>query len=1327
MQLFNLERVSEINKKLICFLVTASLLSNTSVFASTTVTEESTDKNAFSSITSFIGDIKDAITGKFDEWFKLEEEKAIVVEEEKKLAKDAASIDDYLSQVRLVMESNYKLANKALTADDYKNLSLAYALSNFSKPFKESFQDTVIRIKETTETEGSTVISDSYVTLVSNSQQSLLYFKNGEDYSVATLGDFLIPYNNKVTKLYKKVKVQDANGEKAYSYQTVFDYSTSNLIYLDMLLNATDSSDRNYIKQELNNQIGIDSFGNILMMGSETIVYPVCLNGNITNTKNGKFRVGTLLFAQDLLKFDDQTFQEDSYKFNLKSDSDYDVSIFNSFTDKTIKRFSPFNITSYDMNGKNTKVDGWYLMGTSSREDILGKYSLNDVSNRDTYSMYIGGVMFSLSNSMGTYVQRTLPTSADYRLCYEGSFATEKFFTPTIAYGSDSDEDIVNLFLSASDLDLKLGNEDIFEELTVTYQTKVGSVNELVDYTYLKSKSVTFDLLAVDQKRPGVTTKMVAALQVFADYYLGVKANSVSVKTNPIVYDLDIFETGKSLTGADLPAYKTDGLTLESLNMLTVEEFTGACKTTFNPLQSVAEITDADSGKFNGYYDFYLNSFYSEKGQMYLSSGVVTAEDEVEVERSQKQKVMNIIDAIHSFVTDFSSNIVNMIMSTVSMIHVTLSKVDSVEYIMHSRDMIVKMPVYLALLRFYVFLILVAATFRVFGAVFTALQGKATVKDLVRDTVKIALLFTLPYLFFVSYLAIADFYPTKIFNQTLIRWASIDIESAIQSHYDDATSQVETEAYFLSYKDRAVSEELVGSSFKYVYYDDYGTLQESLVRLKGASSGFNGDYTEGINVLYKEDINDVTSGFEFKTPNYDLYDDSLYFYFYDNFMNQMKLYYKDTSINSVENGKSPTYVTQDKFLQMITDPNYTQFNLDGDVQDILGLGRLFYKDESITNNMIDVLSTSAWYGELLKSPKVGMSQFRSSSVDKLNIDALNYPDNIMYASKVNAPYGTVLSVFELAMCEANNAAYSKMIKLSKYEGLSDETVIRLSSAIALFEFNKVMSGDSPLGFKLTPTVLNSDGVNLDTVIRSCFAVSVEDMGLNTNIVKYINDVGTWIPVLLLPLLDAIVALSGIFTITTLICVLSLTLFSFIYNHMFLKRSDAKLAWGLTLVYVALALIRIVLVTCFNVLSSSELLSGGKATDIYGCLLIMIALIVLFGAYLWANVMGLRFLLKHWKDLGSVVAMNLVSKLTQMSSNLIQSNVGTVESEAESIGVNSNMSEINSGSSKAELSNAQVLLSDKLDVVNEKDLEEDDLEESSLSTDVDKVEEKSEGA
>lgn len=1196
------------------------------------------------------------------------------------------NITDYFTKYRDILVDNYEIANRKLSEVDIENIMKGIVISNFTDTFNEPFITTIERIQIKLNTT-STFITREIINLASTSTEEKLYYLDGTKYVEATVDDLIMPSNHKIKEFYTNIEKQRLGGEKEYEYLPVMRYDTPTLIYLDLLLNKADKKTRDKIESLGGMGLSIDVFGNICVENNGNVMFPVCYNNLLTSKETANsLKPGTILFANTYGVLAEAYFVGGAYEFYINPAEDkYDIHLNSTVAGgaaKEVKNYSPFNILDKTLKGKATNNNGIFIMEKSSDESKLGAYSMENIENRATEFIHVGDNRFSAdAKTYFTFEDRVLPAEADFRFCYYGSFATEKYFTPTIAYGDNWDEIITNVFLSSDQLETKLGEGDIFSVKNYPVNVSDGDESTEITFNYLVPTADEFKALTTVPMTPDDYLSVIAALSAFWEFYTGVTLD-VAVSSTPITVTGDIYEGGNTLTGEILPLYNYESLTYENLNAKTETSLKLKYPLKFNQLQREEDITGLlPNAKLGLNYKYYISAIYSKQSQIILTGGV-SVTDEAAAELKTKDKINQILDSLHALVSDPAVNFFNMAKSMVSLLHVGLSKTNAISYFFSSKDTVVKGKLFQDIIKIYFFAVLVfivGSLFMLVIKLFSSIEGV-----FVRELKKLficATLYILPVVLYLFYLATSDWISTAVYSKTLSYWSAIDSEISVKDMIDEQETKStgnRDAIYFLKYSDISSAGKLYGSSLTYESITGNGTTRQNKIFMKGKLSLSNNDYVDNVTTFFKEDANEAVSTLEFKTPNLNLYKKSLYFYFYDNFADQYKKYYNDPFANSLSNNQCQMYLNHGKFIQMITNPSYANKDTSGNVQDILGLGRLFYKDASISNNLIEELSDSIWYVKLMRSSYVKTEAIRGDAGFAANHDAYSYPDNKIYGSRVNAPDGTALTTFERRLNDINKRTFRKILELTEIGKLSDETLIRLAAAQAVFEFNKSFSSIAPWGLKLEPTNYATSDIDMDTILRGSVATTLDDMDFQTNIVEYVDKKGTFIATLLMVPLDLVLAVSGFVTYLALLAVFVGALLNFLYSYGFKKSLGTKSYIGLAGCFGALLLLRVVILSLFSFISNGIRLFSGDSMSAFGCIGLLILLIAIFTINVYGCVKITLFMFKNWKDLGAASIALMAGKISGTLSGMFKSEGSKNDIQSEDAIMQSDFAQLNSG-------------------------------------------------
>lgn len=1167
-------------------------------------------------------------------------------------------ITNYFETYRETFAANYKIANRMLTPDDIENIVKGASISNLTVPFEETFSETIARVNTALVNEGtSDFVTDSFKKLNSIDTFSTLYRLEGDVYKPAILEDVINPRTNSVSSLYTKVSVQSSGTGDSFEYIESVDLSSaSTLFYLDLILNkATDSSSSFYYRESLltiiNNltaDISMDVFGNVILKDSKIVVFPVCYNDLIFGGGTGAVKVGTVAFAKEYGNVETPIFVDSETTFNF-STSDYKVSadILRASGSKNVADYTPFNILDLKDNLKASKSSGLYIMKSSSDEDAFGKYSLTLAAPNTTDFYELCQGTGNVNKNLFTFSDMPVEATPTYRICYYGDLAVGKFFTPSISAGPNNDETVTNLYLSEAKLNVKIGSDNIFTEKEFKINTKLGDDESEVKVKYLVPTNDVFLSLSLDGTVTGNMTRIITALMTINSAYSGYVDGSAAVST-PITYPTDIFVGGKTITGTELPTYNYANLTYEFLQTKTKTETAAKCPVKFNALQGPTALSAVKIKQ-----DVFLNLIYNDRSSQYYSGGVASSADVEEAKISEKAKVTSVLDSLYGLVTDPAGTLLNVYKSSVSAMHVNVNKANAIGLFLSSKDTVLSSEIYWAIIRVYVFSVIIFMILSVFVIAIRTFSnvGETFVADM-KATALFGVIYILPIAIFISYLSVTDFVSTSMYNKTLTHWGMIDSEIAVRSKTDNTgTSSADTQNYyFLKYSEGLDNSGVAyGSSIPYHYYNNDGDIVTGSIYLRGSMSTQSPDGGSDVTYIYKEDINAINTDFEFMTPNIDLYSKSLYFYFYDNFADQMKKYYSDASLNAIDNEECKLYRSQGKFFQMLVDDTYANADYDGNVQDILGFGRLLYRDPRVTNNLIDYVDESAWYALLDDSTFVRRESIRDMDNFRSNIDSENYPNGVIYGSLVNAVASTGDKYIQLSMLEEklnaiNKETYKSLVKLCSTKNVSDETMLRIASAEALFQFNKAFSSVMPWGSKIEPVSYSTDLVNVDTVIRGSIASQVSDMKFTTNIVQFVDERGTIVSVFLLPLLDAVILIATYCTHLALFAMLITSLVNFIYSYGIKRNLAVRSYIGMFGCFLALFVARILCVTIFNALCDGVSIFAGEKASRMNSISAMLTMLLTFLIYAIINIFLCWFMMKNWKDLGYASGKMFVNKL-----------------------------------------------------------------------------------
>lgn len=543
----------------------------------------------------------------------------------------------------------------------------------------------------------------------------------------------------------------------------------------------------------------------------------------------------------------------------------------------------------------------------------------------------------------------------------------------------------------------------------------------------------------------------------------------------------------------------------------------------------------------------------------------------------------------------------------------------------------------LFVLRIYMFIVIFLNTLWFITRIINLFnESESALSEYVFDMLKSIALSTLPILLLMFFTYIANWSTSLIFTRTFMYWTGIKLDALNIANVDEDSFTTDLEHFLQITAPKTAEEEIVQLPF----IKSDATIQNGKYTVSTISIS---DLRLGIqrSTIHNTDLDDYTyyesdasmSRSELKNklmPNFELYKENLFYYFYDVLRMHYYTYYNaqgktstyslneiDTT-NDVENrGKfgdttNGMSATSGTVLEMINDPVFLfgQSYIDnkdnlGDfenakdkylqklqVQDICEFTDLFSRGQlDITNaNILQYvdsphytdIASSSWF-LLLKNSSMATDPLISNNVSGINpFDFENYGreiDGTVYLGMKTAP-GVVLgskclypegynpSMVEQKLNEINVQVAKDLLQLNDYKGFTDETIMQLAALVMTIDFNRMMSTGFKPSQTLEPSSLYGKSYGMDTIFTSIYVENSSSLKdvIGQDMIMYTKNRGGFFAQLLLIITLIVGQVAGLLKYLLIIFILFLSMFTFLLVYNFAKDFYSEAWLGLASLY-----------------------------------------------------------------------------------------------------------------------------------------------------------------
>ncbi len=562
------------------------------------------------------------------------------------------------------------------------------------------------------------------------------------------------------------------------------------------------------------------------------------------------------------------------------------------------------------------------------------------------------------------------------------------------------------------------------------------------------------------------------------------------------------------------------------------------------------------------------------------------AEDLIETpEDLYDKKVNGVVDHMSHLFNNMGSATTAMRTSGLSKDYVNTSSSFKKNYLFHI-DEVLEDPYLMTLVIHYLnFVILLNVLIAFAMLIGSSVKGNLDWLSFVKKFFICIIMTYIPVLILVYFTSGYNIIAQKLFDNALVYWSAIDLNVVHSATDAENEFQQGVNNYFREYN----------------LVDDSGSTSINMYTGK-----YDGSTTTNTLCILADNIAypDAKSAGEVFHNSY-RYNESLFYYFYDNYKWHLYNYYADEiNADSFKGWDNPRGLveTTGKVIAMFEDPVFlygsSYLNMTGDVedfdswsdvyiQDIAGLGPLFSDptDGTIRGYLKDIRNSTS-YNTILKH------SFLSNKTNKDTLyneyfDNSKYPSGVVRAShNYNSIYGNMeLNPLESKLIRVNERVDLALRRLQGYQEYKDETVLFIAALLTTFEFNEEFNRGISLSHRLEPYTLNTETLSLDLIYRGIY---LEDVKSNTmhrgDIISAVESRGG-LPAQVLIIVTSFVAnLCGFVSYMFTFVIFCFSIYVFVLAYTF-KRDLFNKAWvGLAFFAGSILLIHACFTICVNLLS-----------------------------------------------------------------------------------------------------------------------------------------------